>query len=224
MNTSIHSGEELQSIYKTRFDGRFEYRKKVWSVLIRDYFRQFVNKHDTVLDLGAGYCEFINQIDCSKKYAMDLNPETVLQADKSVKVISHDCSEKWPLEDNSLDVVFTSNFFEHLSDKNALASTLKEATRCLKSGGRIIAMGPNIKYAGGAYWDYIDHHLPLTELSLSEAFSQSGLRVDKCIDKFLPFTMASGPHYPTFFVYMYLKLPFAWRIFGKQFLVIGGKT
>ena len=73
MNTSIHSGEELQSIYKTRFDGRFEYRKKVWSVLIRDYFRQFVNKHDTVLDLGAGYCEFINQIDCSKKYAILYN-------------------------------------------------------------------------------------------------------------------------------------------------------
>jgi len=224
MNTITHSGEELQSIYKARFDGRFEYRKKIWSVLVRDFYQQFVRVGDTVLDLGAGYCEFINQVTCAKKYAMDLNPETVLQANKDVTVISHDCSEVWPLPDKSLDVVFTSNFFEHLSDTEALTRTIKEIERCLKPSGRLIAMGPNIKYAGGAYWDYIDHHIPLTELSLAEAFVQNGFTIEKCVDKFLPFTMASGPHYPTFFVSAYLHLPLAWRILGKQFLVIARKS
>lgn len=217
------NAEELQRMYHTRFDGRLEYRNKVWKVLIRDYFQQLVRTEDTVLDLGAGYGEFINHVQCGKKYAMDINPDTAHFANANVEVIQQDCSTHWPLSDDSLDIVFTSNFFEHLSDTPALARTLGEAMRCLKPGGRIIATGPNIKYASGAYWDFIDHHLPLTELSLAEAFTQQGFSIEKCIGKFLPFTMASGPQYPVFFVAMYLRLPFAWRIFGKQFLVIGKK-
>ena len=30
-------------------------------------------KNFTVLDIGAGYCEFINNIQCAQKYAIDLN-------------------------------------------------------------------------------------------------------------------------------------------------------
>lgn len=217
------SGEELQRMYEARFEGRIDYRNKVWKVLIRDYFQQLVRTEDTVLDLGAGYGEFINHIRCGKKYAMDLNPDTAHLVNADVEVVLQDCSTHWPLSDNSLDVVFTSNFFEHLPDKQALARTLAEAKRCLKPDGRIIAMGPNIKHVLGAYWDFIDHHLPLTELSLAEACTQQGFSIEKCIGKFLPFTMASGPQYPIFFVSAYLKLSLMWRIFGKQFLVIGRK-
>lgn len=217
------NGDELQRIYRARFDGRFDYRNRVWNTLVRDYFQQFVRSEDTVLDLGAGYGEFINHIRCGKKYAIDLNPETLERVDIDVEVIPQDCSTHWPLPNDSLDTVFTSNFFEHLPDTQALARTLREAHRCLKSGGRLIAMGPNIKYVPGAYWDFLDHHLPLTEQSLSEALLHQGFRIEKCIDKFLPFTMVNGPHYPTFFVAMYVQLPFVWRIFGKQFLVMGKK-
>lgn len=217
------SREELQQMYEARFEGRLDYRNNVWRVLIRDYFQQFIRSGDAVLDLGAGYSEFINHIACGKKYAMDLNLDTARMTDPNVGVLQQDCSERWPLVDNILDVVFTSNFFEHLPDKQALARTLRETNRCLKPGGRLIAMGPNIKYARGAYWDFIDHHLPLTELSLAEAFVQQGFNIEKCIGKFLPFTMASGPQYPVFFVAAYLRFPLAWRIFGKQFLVIGRK-
>lgn len=218
------SGEELQRMYKTRFGGKLEYRNRVWSMLIRDYFQRFVRSEDTVLDLGAGYGEFINHIQCGKKYAMDLNPDTAQRATPDVEVLQQDCSTPWLLPDNSVDVVFTSNFFEHLPDKRALARTLGEANRCLKPGGRIIAMGPNIKYVPGSYWDFIDHHIPLTELSLAEAFTHQGFHIERCIDKFLPFTMANGLQYPTFFVAAYLRFPLAWRIFGKQFLVIGEKV
>jgi len=190
---------------------------------MRDYFQQFIRLEDTVLDLGAGYGEFINHVQCAKKYALDLNPDTAHLANAGVEVILQDCSKPWPLPDSSVDAVFTSNFFEHLPDKQALARTLSEVHRCLKPGGRLIAMGPNIKYLPGAYWDFLDHHIPLTELSLSEALTQQGFRIETCIAKFLPFTMASGPQYPTFFIALYLRLPLAWRIFGKQFLVIGKK-
>jgi len=219
-----HNSKELQRIYSERFKGRTEYRSRVWGVLIRDYFQKFIRKEDTVLDLGAGYCEFINNVKCTKKYAMDMNPDTMALAGTDVEVVSQDCTETWTLSDNSLDVIFTSNFFEHLPDKEALGRVLAEAHRCLKPGGTIIAMGPNIKYALGAYWDFIDHHVPLTELSLAEAFEQQGFSIKRCIDKFLPFTMASGPRYPLFFVVWYLRFPLAWRIFGKQFLVVARKA
>ena len=132
-----------------------------------------------------------------------------------------DCSTRWPLPDASLDVVFTSNFFEHLPDKAALGRTLDEIRRCLRPGGRLVAMGPNIKYLPGEYWDFWDHYIPLTEASLKEALVTRGFAVDVCLGRFLPYTMATGPRYPVAFLRAYLKLPLAWRFFGRQFLVVG---
>lgn len=213
----------LQRMYRARFGGRQAYRDNVWRVLIRDYFQRWIRPEDVVLDVGAGYGEFINHIRCGKKYALDLNPDTADRVSGGVEVVAQDCSAPWPFPDNHLDVVFTSNFLEHLPDKRALSRTLGEANRCIKPGGRFILMGPNIKYLPGAYWDFIDHHIPLTEQSLAEALVQQGFRIEKCIAKFLPFTMVNGPQYPAFFLAVYLRIPFVWRIFGKQFLVLAKK-
>ncbi|MFZ1075045.1 MAG: class I SAM-dependent methyltransferase [Minisyncoccia bacterium] len=216
-------GAVLQRMYRARFEGRLSYRNEVWQALIKNYFQRFVRPQDAVLDLGAGYGEFINNIACEKKYALDLNPETVRRVNSGVQVLAQDCSKPWPLPDNALDVVFTSNFFEHLPHKKTLALVLAEARRCLKPSGLLIALGPNVKHLPGAYWDFLDHYIPLTELSLSEAFTQQGFGIEKCVEKFLPFTMVNGPHYPVIFIEAYLHFPPAWRILGKQFLVIGKK-
>jgi len=154
---------------------------------------------------------------------MDLNPDAPRSLDAHVEFLHQDCSQEWKLEDNSLDTVFTSNFFEHLPDKAALARTLDQIRRCLKPGGRLIAMGPNIKCVPGAYWDFWDHYLPLTELSLKEALQNRAFVVEKCIGRFLPYTMAGKKPAPLPLVQAYLKLPLAWRLFGKQFLVVGKK-
>src|SRR5688572_19193704 len=79
-----------------------------------------------------------------------------------VRLLAQDCSQAWALPDDSLDVVFTSNFFEHLPDKLALKRAILEAARCLRPGGRLIALGPNIKLVNGSYWDFWDHFLCLT--------------------------------------------------------------
>jgi hypothetical protein len=84
-------------------------------------------------------------------------------------------------------------------------------------------MGPNIKFLPGAYWDFWDHYLPLTEESLREALENRGFEIEKCVGKFLPYRMTKGPRYPLFFLRMYLRLPLAWRILGKQFLVVATK-
>jgi len=198
------------------------YRTKVWQVLA-PYFGQWAPSSGAVLDLGAGYCEFINNISSRVKYAMDLNPDVHERAGKGVRVIQQDCSAPWPLPDAELDAVFTSNFLEHLPDKEALRRTFSHAYRCLRSGGRFIAMGPNIKYTQGAYWDFFDHYVELTELSLAEGLSNSGFRIEKQLGRFLPYTMSHGRQYPIWTLKLYLTIPAVWPLFGKQFLVIGVK-
>lgn len=211
---------ELETIYDRRFNSHIAYRNQVWRVLTARYFSRYISPEATVLDLGCGYGEFINNIACRRKYAIDLNSRARERLSADVTFLEQDCSAPWTLADDSLDVVFTSNFFEHLPSKQAMGSTLAEAFRCLRPGGRMIAMGPNVRFLGGAYWDFWDHHLALTEHSVAEAFEIQGFRVEKVIDRFLPYTMVNKRRAPTVLIGFYLNLPFAWKIFGKQFLVM----
>jgi SAM-dependent methyltransferase len=215
--------EDLRSTYRRRFLPTSEYRNRVWRVLTRHFLDRWIAAESSVLDLGCGYGEFINNICASRKYAMDLNPDSPSHLSNDVRFIFQDCSKPWPLSDESLDTVFTSNFFEHLPDKSALQETLKQAYRCLRPGGRLIAIGPNIKYLPGRYWDFFDHHVALTESSLAEACALQGFRIDRTTPRFLPFTMVNASEYPVLLLRIYLSIPLAWRIWGRQFLVIASK-
>lgn len=215
---------QLEAIYSRRFDEHIAYRNNVWRVLISEFLRRYVEPNATVLDLGCGYGEFINNVLCRQKYAMDLNPGAKDYLGQDVMFLQQDCSLPWPLPDASLDLVFTSNFFEHLPSKEALSDTLTETARCLRPGRRLVAMGPNIRFVGGAYWNFYDHHLPLTDASLAEAMRAHGLRIERVIPRFLPYTMVNRRPVPERLVRLYLKLPIVWRIMGAQFLVIAQKA
>jgi SAM-dependent methyltransferase len=211
---------ELSKIYHRRFGADLVYRNAVWNTLVKHFFSHYVQSSDHVLDLGCGYGQFINHIQSARKYGMDLNPESRRLLQPGVTFLEQDCSAPWPLASASLDLIFTSNFFEHLPTKDHLTRTLEEAYRCLRPKGRLIAMGPNIKYIPGAYWDFFDHNIALTELSLQEAVELAGFRPIRIIDRFLPASMVKVPHYPLWFIPVYLKLPWVWPWFGRQFLVI----
>lgn len=225
MSEAFKEPRELQSIYEQRFDPANQaYRQRLWATLVDSFFQRWIPLDGAVLDLGCGYGEFINQVRCGRKFGMDLNPSSAEHLAPGVALLAQDCSQRWALADESLDVVFTSNFFEHLPDKLALKRTILEAARCLRPGGRLIALGPNIKLVNGAYWDFWDHFLCLTDGSLAEALSNNGFLVREKVAAFLPYTTINAPHYPMAFVRLYLKLRLAWRFFGKQFLVIGEKA
>lgn len=220
-STTPFGGEDLEEIYRLRFAASQAYRNRVWQVLTAQFFQRYIPSGATVLDLGCGYGEFINNIRCGKKIAMDLNQAAIERLNKDVLFLRQSCSADWQVADRSLDTVFTSNFFEHLPDKNALSLTLQQAARCVKPGGRILCLGPNIKFLPGRYWDFWDHHLPLTELSLKEGLETHGFEVSECLARFLPYTMINAPQYPVVLISLYLKLPWVWRILGRQFLVVG---
>jgi len=218
-----HNESDLSRIYAQRFAANLDYRKRVWRVLIDSFFQQYVPRDATVLDLGCGYGEFINQVHAGRKYAMDLNPDAPRYLTDNVEFIRQDCSEPWPVAEASLDVIFTSNFFEHLPDKAALGRTLDEVHKALRPGGRLIAMGPNIKLVPGAYWDFWDHYVPLTESSLGEALENRDFQIKRKDPAFLPYTMAGKKPAPLPLIRVYLALPMIWPFIGKQFLVVAVK-
>ena len=87
----------------------------------------------------------------------------------------------------------------------------------------LIAIGPNIKFLHGRYWDFYDHNVYLTETSLGEALELEGFSIQTLKARFLPFTLVKAPEYPMFFVQLYLAMPILWWFSGKQFLVVARK-
>lgn len=211
------------SIYADRFDKDERKREIMWRVLCSDYFQRFIRKDDVVLDLAAGYCEFINNIDCGKKIAVDLNQKTKQKANQDVKVYRALSTALPKKLTSSIDVVFTSNFFEHLDSKNELIDTLKEVRRVLKPGGRLMVLQPNIRLVGNKYWDYVDHTLPLTEKSLLEAFKLTGFSLEYRKVRFLPYTANSKIPVIPAMIKLYLRLPVVQFFMGKQTFAIAIK-
>ena len=159
----------LDALYRHRFlDEDLPRKRLIWQTLCREFLQRHVGRDAVVLDLACGYGEFINAIAARARHAADLNPDSPRHLDPGVIFHATSADRLDDIPDETIDVVFASNFLEHLPDKAALSLVFKEAFRVLKPGGRFIVLGPNIRYLPGAYWDFWDHHLPLTHLSLAE--------------------------------------------------------
>lgn len=218
------NNDDLSNLYKIRFeDSELPRKNAIWKVICKDFLQQFIAPTDTILDIASGYGEFINNISCKKKLSVDLNQDTKGFLAEDVEFHNISATEISSISSTEVDVIFTSNFLEHLPDKKILDVLLKEVISTLKPGGKFLILGPNLKYLAAEYWDFYDHHLGLTHLSLCEALKLNGFLVDKCIDKFLPYTtQGSLPTHPIL-VRLYLKFPFIWRFLGKQFFIVAQK-
>ena len=215
---------DLRRIYQIRFEGIEEYRNQVWRILIDDFFVRWIPEKSRVLDLGCGYGEFINNVEATERHAMDLNPDAASHLLKDgISFHQQDCSAPWPLEADSLDLIFTSNFFEHLPDKETLHRTIAHVKTHLKPGGRLLMLGPNIAALKGRYWDFWDHHVALSDQSVAELLELHELHPELVVPRFLPYNMSRIRKRPLFLVRLYLHLPFAWRFFGSQFFLVSRK-
>lgn len=216
--------DELSKIYDARFKNTgLLKRDQVWKVLCASYFQKLVPEDATVLDLACGYGEFINNIRAGRKYGADLNPDSPSRLDKDVIFKLTPATNLEVFSAGEFDVVFTSNFLEHLRTKEECNVVLGQVLKVLKPGGRFIVMGPNIRYAYAEYWDYYDHYLALSHLSLAEGLTINGFEIESVVPRFLPYTMNNSTPAHPFLVRTYLRLPIAWKLLGKQFLVTARK-
>lgn len=210
---------DVQTIYERRFAESLIFRRRMWDVLCRQFFQQYVPADATVVEIGAGYCEFINQIQAGRKIAVDLNPDTRTHAAPDVTVITSSTSRIDDLDAGIADIVFASNFLEHLTRPDIL-STLREVRRILKPGGSFLVLQPNIRYCKEDYWQFFDHLTPLCERSLTEALQMTGFDVPYVLGRFLPFTTHGRLPNSIGLLKLYLRVRPAWRVFGQQSFVV----
>ena len=217
---------DVQKLYNTRFTS-FERVKKneLWRILCRDFLQKYIMPNDSVIDLGAGNCEFINNIKARKKFAVDINSDVKFKADKDVEVrIAPIKYIKNIFPSKSIDAVFMSNLLEHLDNKEEVFRLLNETFIVLKKGGRILIMQPDISLVGGQYWDFFDHKVPLTFASLTEVLLSIGYKIADFRYPFLPYSTKVRflPLYP-WLLRIYLRLRPLHYLFGKQFFICAQK-
>ena len=201
--------------YQTRFS-HVPGRGKVWRAICR-YLEQYVPPRAAILDLGAGYCSFINEVRGAEKYAVDIFPGFVDHAAPGVRTEVGPCWNLGRFADGQLDVVFSSNLLEHL-DRTEIVDTLHEAHRILKPGGRLLVLQPNFRYCSREYFDDYTHRFVFSHVSLSDMVASMGFRVDVLIPRFLPLTFKSRLPQWRWAVALYLRLPV--RPFAKQMLLV----
>jgi SAM-dependent methyltransferase len=212
----------LDRLYSARFhDAERQSKARLWRVICEAFFSKYVPGDGCVVDLGAGYCDFVNNVRAKRRIAVDLNPDTIRFAGPGVEV------HRLPLErlsevveQGTVDLAFASNVFEHLRGPDALLTVLANVRSVLRPGGRIMIMQPNVRLVGGAFWDFFDHTLPLSERGMTEALEVAGFRVVECRARFLPYTTKSRLPQWAFLVRLYLQFRPAQFLLGKQMLVV----
>ncbi len=210
-------------VYEHRFDDRSSRDKDaIWAEIVR-YLSRWIRPGDAVLDLGCDRGHFIRQVRARERWATDVRDVAAYVGD-GVRFVQSDGLElRRALPNGHFDVVFASNYLEHLASPDAVVEQLRVAHDLIRPGGRIIVIQPNVSLLGGAYWDFIDHRVALNEHSLVEAAEVAGFQTLGVIQRFLPYTTKSRlPQHPRL-VRAYLAVPLAWRVFGKQTLYIGAR-
>jgi hypothetical protein len=82
-------------------------------------------------------------------------------------------------------------------------------------------MGPNYRYCSDEYWDCADHYIALTHVAIGEHLYAAGFEPERVIPRYLPYSFRGILPPSPQLTRVYLRMPLAWRLLGKQFLVIG---
>lgn len=185
----------------------------------------------TVVDLGAGYCSFINAATSARhRIAVEMNPECARYAAEGVEFHAGSAADLGFLKDDSVDVIFASNLLEHL-DREVATRLVQEARRALRPGGTLILVQPNFYFAYREYFHDVTHQTAYTHVGLSDLLEGEGFEIARLEPRFLPLSMQKkygGMDIGVFpdwllraAIRLYLALPF--RVAGKQMLVVGQK-
>jgi SAM-dependent methyltransferase len=202
------------------FDTRFKpdpRRDRVWQRIV-SHLKGRWSGDAAIVDVGAGYCSFINNVRGRRRVAVDLHADLERYAEDGVETMRLSATDLSELEDASFDVVFASNLLEHLT-REEIAAALAEFHRVLRPGGQVILLQPNYRLAYREYWDDYTHLTPLSDRSLGDLLAAAGFDVRDVQARFLPLTIRGSGGNLSFLIPLYLRLPV--RPLAKQMLLIG---
>ena len=191
-------------------------REVLWATLCASYFQRLIRPEFHVLELGAGYASFINNIRCRTRTAVDVWPELPQHVKSGVTARVGSVTELEFLPDGTVDFVFASNLFEHLTQAQ-FADVLAQLGRKARSGATLNIVQPNYRRAYKEYFDDYTHVTVYSDVSLCDFLEAHGWRVIECVPGFLPFSLKSGLPVRPWLVRLYLRLP--WKPLAKQMFV-----
>ena len=192
-------------------------RITLWETLWNHYLRELLKEPSSLVELGAGRCEFINSADSVKRIAVDIWPGVTRYAAPGVEAHQADASKLDFIESNSVDAVFASNLIEHLT-KNEAENLFIEAMRVLKPSGRLVLVQPNFRDSYRRYFDDFTHVTVWTESGIADFLASLGWKIVLVRRKFLPLTLKSRFPVSPGLIRMYLRSP--WKPFAGQMLVV----
>ena len=142
-----------------------------------------------VLELGAGYCHWINNVRAARRVAVDLWSAMPAHAAPGVETLVLDIAGGLEsLADASFDVVLASNLLEHFSP-DAAAKVVETVARLLRPGGRFILIQPNFRYSWRRYFDDYTHRSIFTDVSLPALLRAGGFKILKVKPRFVPYSL-----------------------------------
>lgn len=210
------AGALVDGYHQTRFSAEKK-RDVLWRTLWRAFFSKIIPEDSAVLDLGAGYGSFINEVIARRRVAVDLWPGFVAHLAPGVEGVVSSATDLSAIADSAIDVAFSSNLFEHLT-KDEFSASLAEIRRVLSRRGRLILLQPNYAYAYREYFDDYTHVSVWSHVSIADFLAANRFVVEVVRPRFLPLTLKSRLPVSPLLIEAYLKSP--WKPLGKQMLAI----
>lgn len=163
-------------------------RAMVWQV-VADHLAPWIPPQAHVLEIGAGYCAWINAVRGARRVAVDIWPDVARHAAPGVEPLVLDAASGLrSLGSSSFDVVLASNVLEHFEPDTA-AAVAGDVHALLRDGGRFIVIQPNFRHAWSSYFDDYTHRSIFTDVSLPALLRSRGFEVDVVKPRFLPYSM-----------------------------------
>lgn len=212
---------DYERLYSYRFrDVDQASRLGVWAEIARHITERALDSPQRLLDPAAGRREFIDAAPAPERWAVDRVAHFDAGTDDAVNFVVSEVMEA-ELPPEYFDGIFVSNFLEHLDDQEHVYRFLRRMFEVTRPGGRIAIMGPNFRYCSREYFDFADHTVILTHRAIEEHLHTAGFEVVSTAPRFLPYSFTGRLPASTGLTRLYLNTPLAWRLLGKQFLVVG---
>jgi hypothetical protein len=201
--------------FETRlpFDER---RELLWKTLCESYFSRMIGADFTVLELGAGYGHFINNVKCNRRIALDCWDGFQKYLQPGIVAETRSVTDLDFMEKGSVDFAFASNLFEHIT-QDELRLVLQQLRLKLKRNGTLNILQPNYRFCYDEYFDDYTHVTVYSDRSMCDFLNGNGFIVDECHPRFLPLTVKSRLPVSPWLIRLYLASPF--KVLGKQMFI-----
>ncbi len=196
-------------------------RPVVWRTL-NQYLSRWIAADGAVLEIGAGYCDWINGVRAARRVAVDIWPELPRYAAPGVEARVLDvATDLRTLGTAQFGTVLASNILEHFEPDTA-ARVVGDVAALLRPGGRFLIIQPNFRFAYRRYFDDYTHRSVFTDVSLSALLRSRGFRIDACLPRFMPYSMQGvRTAIPAWLIRAYLQSPI--KPGAGQMLIVGSR-